>query len=276
MDEYDQTSSSPGIWVTSVGVGWHHPVGFVVDRPSGVADYTFVHWLTPALLRDGGGERQEPEGGCIVFTPGEPQYYGGIRFSPFANNWFHFNGSRAADLLAECGMPLNRPFHLRDAAFVEPALRKFLEEILIRRLGWRWMVSALAADFFVGVGRALLADKTRARSARNLELAEKFEAFRDHLKASCTETWTVGGMAAALHLSPSRFSNLYREFFDAKPVDDLIHMRVQLAEYYLRTTSMPIGQIATMCGFSDVYYFSRVFRAKTGKTATAFRDEPQI
>lgn len=263
------------IQVKSVGVRWNHPAGFVVDRPSGIADYTFVQWLSPAILRIDGRECAEREGGCIFFRPGDPHWYGSDSYTPFINNWFHFNGAGLDEFFAASEVPWNRPFHLRDDSFVEPALRSFLQEMLGERLCWQWRVSGEAGLFLVETARMLHSDRVRLKSARNMELEEKFADFRERLKARCAEPWTLGKMSGELHLSPSRFSNLYREFFDAKPVDDLIRMRVALAEYYLRTTSIPISYVAGLCGFADIYYFSRVFKAKTGKTATAYRGDGQ-
>lgn len=231
-----------------------------------------MQWLNPALVAVNGRMTPERPGGCIIYRPGDPHSYGADAFTPFGNNWFHFSGPGVPGLIEECSLPVNRPFHLRDQSFVEPALQLFLRESMGKRFAWRRTLSAHINLFFVEMARALLPDGVRHRSARNMERRDKFEDFRERLKGNCAEQWTLAKMAGELHLSVSRFSALYREFFDAKPVDDLIGMRITLAEYYLRTTNIPISYIANLCGFADIYYFSRVFKAKTGKTATAFRN----
>lgn len=260
-----------GLTVRSVGVRWFHPGGFVIDRPQGIPDFTFVQWLTPTILKIDGVTTQEPPGGCIIYRAGQTQWYGSDIFTPFGNHWFHFRGPLAGRLLDDCALPTNRPIYLRDDSFIEPALRLFLKETMSEDPSRRIALAAHAVLFLVEFGRALKSAENKAQSARNMEHREKFERFREHLRENCTEQWTIGRMAAQLHLSPSRFSNLYREFFDAKPVDDLIRMRMDLAEYYLRTTTQPVNYVANLCGFTDIYYFSRTFKAKTGKTATAYR-----
>ena len=261
------------IEVKSVGVRWFHPIGFCIDRPNGHPDYTFVQWLTPTYVSAGSPDSLERPGGCIVYSPGSRQWYSGDAFTPFGNNWFHFNGVDIPKVFEEYGIPLDCPFHLRDDSFIESILQLLLWESMGKRMGWRRVLSAHASLFFVEAGRALMHDGSRYRSARNMELHSKFEDFREKLKAECTEPWTLALMAEKLHLSVSQFSKLYREFFAAKPVDDLIGMRIAMAEYYLRTTSIPISQIASMSGFTDIYYFSRVFKAKTGRTATMYRNQ---
>lgn len=263
-----------GIMIKSVGVRWFHPGGFVIDRPHGHAEYTFIQWLTPTILKIGDKTLQEPPGGCIFYPPGETQWYGSDVFTPFGNHWLHFNGPLVPVAIRECGLPLNQPIRLRNDAFIESSLRLFLKESMSPESDRNLSLAAHALLFLVEFGRTLRLNAARGKSARNMELQGKFEEFRECLRERYTEAWTLGKMAAELHLSASRFSNLYREFFAAKPIDDLIRMRIDLAEYYLRTSIMPVNYIANLCGFTDIYYFSRMFKAKTGKTTTAFRSEP--
>ncbi len=261
-----------GIDVRSVGVRWFHPGGFVIDRPTGVQEYSFVQWLTPSVIKINGETLQERPGGCIIYRPKQTQWYGSDIFTPFGNNWMHFLGPVVEPLIEEYSLPVNRPFYLKDDTFIEPALRFLLKESMSKKPGWRVLLSIHTCAFFIEMHRSLSQEEEiKPQSARSLELLEKFESFREHLKDHCTEHWTLGRMANELHLSPSRFSKLYRDFFDAKPIDDLIHMRISLAEYYLRASHMPVNYIANLCGFSDSYYFSRLFKAKTGQTASAFR-----
>ncbi|MCD8139149.1 MAG: AraC family transcriptional regulator [Planctomycetaceae bacterium] len=262
-----------GIVVKSAGVSWFHPGGFVIDRPTGLADFTFVQWLTPTIVRLGGESRLEAPGGCIFYRPGDEQWYGSDIFTPFGNHWFHFTGNDADAIFTACGIPSNQVLRPPDDSFIEPALRLFLKETMSETTCQDIALSAHAALFLVEFARLLRRAEARSHSARNMELRGKFERFRETLRERCTEAWTINRMASELHLSPSRFSTLYREFFDAKPVDDLIRMRMDLAEYYLRTTIMPVNYVANLCGFTDIYYFSRTFKAKTGKTATAYRAE---
>lgn len=269
------TSAVPGdgagIVVKSVGLRWFHPGGFVVDRPNGLPDWTFVQWLTPTVVKIGDASRVEPAGGCLFYRPGDPHWYGSDIFTPFGNNWFHFNGPAVAGIMTECGIPLNQPIQLRNDDFIETSIRTFLRESMSERSGRHYALSAHALLFLVEFGRMLSGVKAATHSARNLELREKFDLFRERLREQCAEAWTLGRMAGELHLSPSRFSNLYRQFYDAKPVDDLIRMRLELAGYYLRGTTMSVNYIANLCGFTDIYYFSRMFKAKMGVTASVFR-----
>lgn len=269
--DWGRETPAPDIEVKSVGVRWYHPAGFLVDRPNGSGDYAFMHWLTRAKIRIDGAETVEREGGCIIFRPGDPQWFGSDVFTPFGNNWFHFQGGGVAPLLAESGLPVNRVIRLRDDSFIEPILNLLQRECMKRPLLWRRMAASAIERLLVEMARALGGVSVRLKSNREAGLKEVFENLRYEVQERCTDPWTLQAMADRVHLSPSRFGRLYREFFDANPVDDLIRMRIAKAEYYLCMTNMPVGGVAEVCGFSDVYYFSRQFKNKTGETPSAYR-----
>lgn len=131
-----------GLAIRSVGIRWYHPPGFLVDRPSGSGDFAFMQWLTDSRIRINGIERLERAGGCVVFRPEDPQWFGGDTFTPFGNSWFHFHGPEAGALLADCSIPTNRVLRLRDDSFVEPLLNLFLRESMARPRLWHRLIES--------------------------------------------------------------------------------------------------------------------------------------
>lgn len=57
----------------------------------------------------------------------------------------------------------------------------------------------------------------------------------------------------------------FKEETGMTPLEYLTQIRIEQAKYYLQNSSVySIGEIANMCGFSDQYYFSRVFKKSLG------------
>ncbi|MCD8350295.1 MAG: AraC family transcriptional regulator [Planctomycetaceae bacterium] len=257
--------------VVNVGIRWYHPPGFCVNRPAGSGDFAFMQWLTPITIRIDGVVHSHAANGCIVFRPADPQWFGGDQFTPFGNSWFHFRGVEAEAILHECGIPTNRVMYLRDDRFVEPLLSHFQRENMNRSVLWRMMTRSYVWRFFIETARALRKDSLRLGMTRGMGRRQDFELLRERMRAECGRAWTVSDMAEAVHLSSSRFTRLYRQFFECNPVDDLIGMRVGLAEYYLRMSDMPVGEIAQACGFADTHYFSRLFKKRLGESPASYR-----
>ena len=86
----------------------------------------------------------------------------------------------------------------------------------------------------------------------------------------CGEPWTLKKMAELSGYSVSRFSALYSEYFRKSPIDDLLNERLETAKRLLLLQSYRIGEVAEICGFSSIHYFSSFFKARTGVTPNSF------
>ncbi len=60
------------------------------------------------------------------------------------------------------------------------------------------------------------------------------------------------------------FSKLFKNTFKMSPVRFVTKMRIDYAKELLVTNRRSISEIAEMCGFSNAYYFSNVFKKQTG------------
>lgn len=89
---------------------------------------------------------------------------------------------------------------------------------------------------------------------------------------------TRDSMAQAAHLSPSRFSAVFREAVGLAPIDYLVKLRMQRARQLLPDRAFSVAQIAAQVGYDDAFYFSRLFKAHYGFSPRAYRaslDAPQ-
>jgi AraC family transcriptional regulator of arabinose operon len=82
---------------------------------------------------------------------------------------------------------------------------------------------------------------------------------------------TLDDLAAAVHLSTSRLSHLFREQVGITPIQYLESQRIERARQMLEQTSMPIGQIARQVGYESPFYFSLRFKKRTGSSPRAYR-----
>lgn len=85
---------------------------------------------------------------------------------------------------------------------------------------------------------------------------------------------TLAELAALVHLQPTYFSNLFTRCLGESPMAYLLRRRIEHAQGLLRSTDLPLKQVAAQAGFSDVYYFSRQFRRLVGTPPGAFRRLP--
>jgi AraC-like DNA-binding protein len=74
------------------------------------------------------------------------------------------------------------------------------------------------------------------------------------------EPLSVADMARRANLSPSRFGVVFRRHFGLSPHQYFLRLRIEHARELLRTTDLPLRDIAEYCGFTDVHHFSKAFK----------------
>lgn len=79
----------------------------------------------------------------------------------------------------------------------------------------------------------------------------------------------MGRLAAALGLSPARFSRLFRRTYGCAPRSWLVRHRIQVASGHL-TTDGSISAVASRFGYKDIFLFSRQFKLVTGVSPRAW------
>ncbi len=85
------------------------------------------------------------------------------------------------------------------------------------------------------------------------------------------EAWVATDYAEAIGISKSQLTRDCRAVLEKSPLQ-VIHDRIiKEANRKLAYTPWPIAEISDQLGFSDLGYFSRFYRQKTGETPTDYR-----
>ena len=126
------------------------------------------------------------------------------------------------------------------------------------------------------LGMELLAGLTRECALREnaQDLLNQYRSHADiigHIEDHLREKITVADLAKLNHLSVSRFHRVFKSATGRSPTDFIIDRRVQTAKRLLSTTTMSLSEIADAAGFSNAYYFSRMFKRFEGASPSAYR-----
>uniref|UniRef100_UPI001C5F84E1 helix-turn-helix domain-containing protein n=1 Tax=Nonomuraea ceibae TaxID=1935170 RepID=UPI001C5F84E1 len=82
---------------------------------------------------------------------------------------------------------------------------------------------------------------------------------------------TVGSLARAVALSPSRFAHLFAEETGRTPMRAVREARLRHAAMLLEATDLDVGRVAAASGFVSPFHFSRAFRREHGVPPRAYR-----
>ena len=95
-----------------------------------------------------------------------------------------------------------------------------------------------------------------------------------HARKTIEEKWNqpldMEKLSASLGLSYRHFRRLFQQSTGLPPNQFLLNLRINRAKHLLEE-SLTIEQAAERAGFADPYYFSRLFKQKTGITPAKWR-----
>lgn len=111
------------------------------------------------------------------------------------------------------------------------------------------------------------------------QVNETDAAFMDSVMAYVRERLSdpeadVDDMARATGVSRSGLTRKMRSLMGVSPADFLRQTRMAHAATLLLTTDRPVKEIAFECGYADINYFGKCFKAHHGLTPTAYRKSP--
>ena len=95
---------------------------------------------------------------------------------------------------------------------------------------------------------------------------------KEYIENHYTEQFSLSVLADKHNLSISYLSNSYKKAYGKSPNDYIIELRMQRAKTLLKEHSdVSIRQISELIGYTDPYYFSRLFKVYAGMTPSQYR-----
>jgi AraC-like DNA-binding protein len=83
--------------------------------------------------------------------------------------------------------------------------------------------------------------------------------------------WDVAQLALLVNLSASRFRHLFKEETGRSVNQYLRELRLERAEYLLRTTFFSLKEVAMRVGLSSTSHFVQYFKKRYGVTPSVYR-----
>jgi AraC family transcriptional regulator len=95
----------------------------------------------------------------------------------------------------------------------------------------------------------------------------------DYIETHYAEDISLVEIAAVAGLSPTHLTGVFRREAGVTPYSYVINRRLRQAVHLLRTSDLPIAQVALEAGFADQQHLTRMVRARLRKTPKEVRQE---
>ena len=201
--------------------------------------------------------------------------------------WFTRRSRRTSDLvfitlvaeLVQCGLILLLAKPFSAAAALEESI--LLPKILVNSLGlvaFMRILDRLNRDLTIELAEQqavalLIAQGRQHLSAETAETADtqRLKAVLQWLSAHYTEELRVADAAGVCSFSASHFMRWFRQMTGQSFVAFLNEFRLNAAAEALQATDETVLTIASRCGFENLSYFNRTFKAHFGTTPREYR-----
>lgn len=232
-------------------------------RPDGRVDCHFLLVTSGSLIAEiDGKEYHLKVGDGLFYRPNDTQCYtvSVDENQPYEEHFYaHFCGTVADEVLKKAGFDRSMPI------FNTTGEVKRIFEALIRcyRRG----------DEMTAIGNllrlvALLSPKSLANPNVGSKLILSEAEF---ISSHYSEEIDLDKCAERCGFSRSRFTHLFTEVVGISPYRYQQKFRLEQACELLRSTSLPVSEVAENVGFQDALYFSRLFKKRFGMSPSDMR-----
>ncbi|MFC0212983.1 helix-turn-helix domain-containing protein [Paenibacillus chartarius] len=219
-----------------------------------------------------------PIGTSHVFRPSSPKQdkmlviYNCIFRKELLDSWHHLLQKDSITYTAiyrpaECRQ---RWLHVQDKHDTfSTIMQNMYREYLKRSTGFETVLTVMLIQMMVQLQRFEMINETETVSFRLLDEVIHY------IKSKYTQNLTVQDVADYFFLSASHFQRLFKKSTGLSFTQYLQNVRIQKCCELLKSTDIPIYQIANQVGYQDMKFFHALFRKKTGVTPRQYRQNFQ-
>ncbi len=266
-NHFDNADPSNPLTVKSCGnFRLHKRKSFTTYRPGGRRDFQLLYIAsgkTHFYFDD--KEVIIPAGNVIIYLPNQVQkyiYYASEKPEIF---WVHFSGTEAERLLQYYRLTGSSIFFTGTSPEFNRLFLSIIGEMQTSALNYRDACALLLQNILLLTSRLSATDKKQAVFKREIDQAIHY--FNNHYK----DNISIEEYAEKCHVSLSWFIRSFKSYTGITPMQYILSARMANAQSLLESSEYTISEIASIVGYDNSMYFSRIFRKQTGMSPMEYR-----
>ena len=209
-----------------------------------IRHHCLIHYCMEGkgIFKNAGGTYEITPGKLFIINPDEVTFYQADELLPWKYVWIAFSGA-----VCEKTAKLPPVIQLEDAAVFEKIENAVNQENLSPEFYLKCLI-----DLF----EVLLPVDPSSMPGYALRT-------KDYIKLHYMDDISVEQIAASLNIDRRYLLRLFKREFGITIVNYIIRTRLEIAYGYLKE-GYPVNRTAIMCGYSDAYNFSKMFKKYYG------------
>lgn len=202
------------------------------------------------------------KGAVVLYPPKYKYHYWGEPPSKYL--CVHFTGSHVEKILTDLGFPLE-PYTLEGdfSPKIKSLFDKMIEKDITKAIFLQYSLSCLLEEILLTIA----IERVRNSGYRTFKNSIKY------IHANYTEKIKVPYLAQLEGLSNSRYITLFSKEMGKTPSEYILDLRLNRACDLLLTTDMEISAVGVSSGYSDQYFFSKIFKKHIGISPQEYRKQ---
>jgi len=256
-------------YLTDVGF-FPHASSHFVDRPQGTDAYILIYCTGGSGSVEANGKTfllGHSDAFCIPV--GMPHRYYASSADPWSILWVHFKGENMKFF------PLNDCRIIHMGSHSSDNRMQFLFGLLFRVLEHNYTLGNFI--YISNVLSTILSElyfrEKRAESTTQNRHVTQMVRF---MYANLTRNLTLDEIAGEVRLSRSYLNSIFKTYTKRAPMDFFLHLKMQEACKILKSGEIRVYEAAQKLGYSDPYYFSRIFRKIIGISPKEYQNGSDV
>jgi len=252
------------MYLTDVGF-FPHALHHYREREEGIEEYILIYCVegTGCIhVRDCKYEVNAQEAFCIPCRT-RHKYYASEE-NPWSILWVHFKGENV------------KYFPVEDCNIIQILSRAAGNRIMtLFQILFRALERNYTQGNFIYISQVLslilseiyFREKADEVSKQNKHVTTVIRYMYRHIH----ENLRLEDLSREFDLSKSYINAIFKKYANRAPIDFFINLKMQEACKLLKSTDLYIGEISSMLGYEDPYYFSRIFKKVTGVSPREYK-----
>jgi AraC-like DNA-binding protein len=238
-----------------------HPIVFrSVAEGRQLPEFQIVYITSGEGIFTCGGKTYQVKPGCVMLVlPGIKHLYKPLPETGWKEYWVGFKGAYFSRLLDKGRLSVEHIFFetgLHDS--IISSFNQIFDEVRSQRPLYQLKTCAQIMSIIAEV-------LTRERRQEQPNYYEKIVAkAKSLMESNIYSEINLSGISEQLGISTSRLNEIFKTYTSMTPYQYYIHIKIHNAEKLLEQQDISVKDAAFRMGFEDQYYFSRLFKNKTG------------
>jgi len=247
-----------------------HPTGYHFNWNNGriLQEYQ-INYITDGegIMETREGRFQVKEGSVILLRPNMWHRYRPVESKGWSEHYVGFMGETAERLILSSDILNESP--VIQIGFQEQIVQNFQEifnQVNTERPGYQQICTGLVM-YILGQIIGLKKNENLMHSQLEKAIQKACLIIRDNP----AKNLNMEELAAAVNVNYSLFRKVFKKYTGLSPMQYHTSLRMKQAIHLLANSGLSVKEISFSLGFCSVFYFSKLFKEKTGRTPSDFR-----